>query len=118
MIDVDLRQYGTDKEYQEAVNKYLKGTSSPIFDTKPIELEAKFDDGSLKKLNEMFTIPEDITEKIVDIYNYMATTKAGKIYLQFETGIKMVCEIDATEWKNPPKVDLNDALKGVSESNG
>lgn len=32
MIDVDIRRYGQDKEYQDAVNKLLKGTSSPIFD--------------------------------------------------------------------------------------
>ena len=82
-----------------------------FFDTKPMEFECKIDDESLKKLKEMATIPKNITEKIVGIYNYMAINRNGKIVLQFETGIKMICEIDATEWKNPPKIDLNDILK-------
>lgn len=30
---------------------------------------------------------------------------------QFETGIKMICEIDDSEWKNKPKIDLSEVLK-------
>lgn len=105
MINVDLRRYGTDKEYEKAVNSFLKGD--------PLTLECEFEKDSVEKLKKLFNIPEDIQKKIVDIYNYMATNKNGKIVLQFETGIKMICEIDTTEWKNPPRIDLKEVvLKG------
>lgn len=104
MIDVDLRRYGQDKDYEKAVNSFLKGD--------PLTLECEFEKDSLEKLKELFSIPEDIQRKIIDIYNYMAANKNGKIVLQFETGTKMICEIDATEWKNPPKIDLKEVLKG------
>lgn len=128
MINVDLRRYGTDKEYKEFVNGYISGADidekttvvsldehnnkfSKIKDEE-LTLECEFEKESIEKLMKMATLPEDIQKKIVDIYNYMATNRNGKIVLQFETGIKMICEIDETEWKNPPKIDLNEVLKG------
>ena len=104
MIDVDLRRYGEDKDYEKAVNSFLKGDT--------LTLECEFENDSLEKFKKMFLLPEDIQRKIVDIYNYMVINKNGKIVLQFKSGIKMICEIDATEWKNPPKIDLNEVLKG------
>ena len=77
-----------------------------------LTLECEFEKESIEKLMKMATLPDDIQKKIVDIYNYMVTNRNGKIVLQFETGIKMICEIDATEWKNPPKIDLKEVLKG------
>ena len=104
MIDVDLRRYGQDKDYEKAVNSFLKDET--------LTLECEFEKDSVEKLKKLFEIPEDIKRKIVDIYNYMAINRNGKIVLQFETGIKMICEIDEAEWKNPPKIDLNEVLKG------
>lgn len=128
MIDVDLRRYGTDKEYEKFVNGLISGADideeptvisldehnnkfSKIMDEE-LTLECEFEKDSVEKLKELFNIPEDIQRKIIDIYNYMATNRNGKIVLQFETGIKMICEIDETEWKNPPRIDLEEVLKG------
>ena len=93
-----------DVEYEKAVNSFLKGDS--------LTLECEFEKDSVEKLKQLFNLPEDIQRKIVDIYNYMAINRNRRIVLQFETGIKMICEIDETEWKNPPKIDLNEVLKG------
>ena len=107
MINVDLRRYGEDKDYEKAVNSFLKGD--------PLILECEFEKDSVEKLKALFSLPEDIQRKIIDIYNYMATNKNGKIVIQFEIGIKMICEIDASEWKNPPRIDLDEVLKGESK---
>lgn len=128
MINVDLRRYGTDKEYKEFINGYISGAD---IDEKPtvvsldehnnkfskikdeeLTLECEFEKESIEKLMKMATLPDDIQKKIVDIYNYMATNRNGKIVLQFETGIKMICEIDDSEWKSLPRVNLDDVLKG------
>lgn len=77
----------------------------------PITLTGEIDKESLDKLKKLCEIPEDIKIKIVEIYNYMAKTRSGKIVIQFETGIKMICEIDDSEWKNKPKIDLSEVLK-------
>lgn len=104
MKDVDLRRYGQDKDYKKAVNAFLKGEE--------LTLDCEIENESLEKLREMCTIPDDIKEKIVDIYNYMAINKNSRIELQFESGIKMICKIDDSEWKNPPRINLDDVLKG------
>lgn len=128
MINVDLRRYGTDKEYKEFVNGLISGAD---IDEKPtvvsldehnnkfskikdeeLTLECEFEKESIEKLMKMATLPDDIQKKIIDIYNYMAANKNGKIVLQFETGIKMICEIDDSEWKSLPRVNLDDVLKG------
>lgn len=75
-------------------------------------MECKFEEETLEKLKTLCGIPEEIEHKIIDIYNYMAKEKAGKIVLEFEDGIKMICKIDATKQKDVPKIDLDDILKG------
>lgn len=75
-------------------------------------MECKFEKESLEKLKALCGIPEEIEHKIIDIYNYMAKEKAGKIVLEFEDGIKMICKIDASKWKDAPKINLDDVLKG------
>lgn len=84
---------------------------SDAFRNDPITIQGEIDKESLDKLKKTCEIPEDIKIKIVEIYNYMAKTGTGKIVFQFETGIKMICEIDDSEWKNKPKIDLSEVLK-------
>ena len=91
MINVDLRRYGTDKEYEEFVNGLISGAD---IDEKPtvvsldehnnkfskikdeeLTLECEFEKESIEKLMKMATLPEDIQRKIIDIYNYMATNR-------------------------------------------
>lgn len=57
-------------------------------------------------------LPTDIKEKIIDIYNYMAKEKLGKVTIQFENGIKINCEIDDSEWKDIPRINLEEVLNG------
>lgn len=93
-----------------------KAKAEPDGHTKELfGIPVKFEKDSVEKLREMCTIPDDVKEKLVDIYNYMAKERAGKIVLQFETGIKMICEIDETEWKNPPKINLLEDVKAEVE---
>ncbi len=109
MIDIDLRRYGQDKDYEKAVNAFFKGEE--------LSLDCEFEEDSLEKLREMCSIPDDIKKKLVDIYNYMAINKNSRMELQFDTGIKFICEIDDSEWKSLPKVNLDDVLKGdINES--
>lgn len=107
MIDVDLRRYGNDKDYENAVNRFLNNKNESF--------DCKFDEESLEKLKNLCGIPEDIEHKIIDIYNYMAKEKASKIELQFEDGIKVSCKIDDSEWKDRPVINLEDAVKGELE---
>lgn len=72
-----------------------------------LEACCKFDRKSIEKIESKYALPDEIQQKMVDIYNYMAETGAGVIYIQFESGIKVKYVIDASEWKNPPKVDLD-----------
>ena len=128
MINVDLRRYGEDEEYRQFINGYISGAD---IDEKPtvvsldehnnkfskikdeeLTLECEFEKESIEKLMKMATLPEDITEKMMDIYNYMANNKIGKMVLQFESGIKLIYKVDMTEWKDPPKIDLEEVLKG------
>lgn len=92
---------------QTTVNSFLNGD--------PLTLECEIEKDSVEQLKELFNIPEDIRRKIIDIYNYMATNNNGKIILQFESGIKMICEIDASEWKTLPRVNLDNVLKGETD---
>ena len=63
---------------------------------------------------------DDVKTKIVDIYNYMAINKISVVELRFDTGIKMICKIDDSEWKNRPVIDLIEFLntaKLIEEEN-
>lgn len=80
------------------------------FDAEPITIPCEFEKESIEKFLKTYELPEDIKLKIVEIYNYMAKNRNSKIVLQFETGIKMICEIDSTEWKNPPRISLNEVI--------
>lgn len=98
------------------LSKFESPKAEPDGLTKELfSIPVKFEKESVEKLREICTIPDDVTEKLVDIYNYMAKERSGKIVLQFETGIKFVCEIDETEWKNPPRINLDDVLKGKTD---
>ncbi len=37
---------------------------------------------------------KEITEKLVDIYNYMAKKQSTKLEIRFDSGIKFRCEIE------------------------
>lgn len=95
------------------LSKFESPKAEPDGHTKELfGIPVKFEKDSLEKLREMCTIPDDIKEKLVDIYNYMAINKNSRIELRFDIGIKFICEIDDSEWKNPPRISLNDILKG------
>ena len=80
------------------------------FDAEPMTIPCEFEKESFEKFLKTHELPEDIKLKIVEIYNYMAKNRNSKIVLQFETGIKMICEIDDSEWKNPPRISLNEVI--------
>lgn len=103
MTDIDLRRYGQDKDYEKAVNAFLKGEE--------LTLDCEFEKDSLEKLREMCTLPDDIKKKLVDIYNYMAINKNSRIELRFDIGIKFICEIDDSEWKSLPKDYVVERMK-------
>lgn len=89
-----------------------------FLDGKPIEGSLELTEESTEELKKLFKIPDDIRDKAVDVYNYMARSGAGRMVFQFESGIRFIMEIDYSEWKNIPRIDLEEVLKGeVNESN-
>lgn len=81
-----------------------------ILDTEPMEFNVEFDQDSIDQFHKVFDTPKDITKKIVDIYNYMAEKKIGEMVLGFETGIKMIMKIDDSEWKDKPRIKIEDVI--------
>ena len=60
-------------------------------------------------------IPIEITEKMVDIYNYMAVFHNDVMRIRFEDGIQVECKIDVSEYKH--KIDFSKVIltEGVNE---
>lgn len=89
-----------------------------IMDGKPIEGSLELTEESTEVLKKLYKFPDDIKKKVVDVYNYMARSRCGRMVFQFESGTKFIMEIDCSEWKNIPIRELEEVLKGgADESN-
>lgn len=77
-----------------------------FMDGKPIEGSLELTEESTEELKKLWEIPDDIKKKIVDVYNYMVRSSCGKMVFQFESGIRFIMEIDYSEWKNIPRINL------------
>lgn len=89
-----------------------------FMDGKPIEGSLELTEESTLELKKLFEIPDDIRKKAVDVYNYMARSQCGRMVFQFESGIRFIMEIDTDQWKDVPRINLDEVLKGgANESN-
>lgn len=82
-----------------------------FMDGKPIEGSLELTEESTEALKKLCEMPEDIKKKAVDVYNYMARSSCGKMVFQFESGIRFIMEIDCSEWKDIPRINLDEVLK-------
>ena len=64
-----------------------------------IKFTFTLDEISKDILEELIGFDMEITQKIVDIYNYMAEKRTPNMYLQFENGIKINISIDVSEYR-------------------
>lgn len=85
-----------------------------FMDGKPIEGSLEFTEESKEEFKKLFEIPDDIRKKAVDVYNYMARSQSGRMVFQFESGIRFIMEIDDREWKDTPRINLDEVLKEES----
>lgn len=82
-----------------------------FMDGKPIEGSLELTEESTEALKKLCEMPEDIKKKAADVYNYMARSSCGKMVFQFESGIRFIMEIDYSEWKDIPRINLDEVLK-------
>lgn len=61
-----------------------------MFDTQTLTMECEMSEEWRKIFND---IPNEIKQKIVDVYNYMAENNIGGMEVRFESGMKITCEI-------------------------
>lgn len=64
-----------------------------------IKFTFTLDEISKDILDELIGFDKEITQKIVDIYNYMAEKRSSNMCLQFENGIKINISIDVSEYR-------------------
>lgn len=83
-----------------------------FMDGKPLEGSLELTKEGKEYFKKPFEIPDDIRKKAIDVYNYMAISQSGKIVFQFEDGIRFIMEIDTDQWKNIPRINLDEVLKG------
>lgn len=86
-----------------------------FMDGKPIEGSLELTEESTEELKKLFEFPDGIKKKAVDVYNYMARSQCGKMVFQFESGIRFIMEINTDQWKDIPRINLDEVLKGGTD---
>ena len=71
-----------------------------MFDTQTLTMECEMSEEWLKFFNDIPNIPDEIKQKIVDVYNYMAENNISGMEMRFESGMRIACQIYA-------EIDIN-----------
>lgn len=85
-----------------------------FMDGKPLKGNLELTEEGEEDFKKLFEIPDDIRKKAVDVYNYMAKSQSRRMVFQFESGIRFIMEIDDSEWKDIPIINLDEVLKEES----